>query len=288
MFKAVCFDFDYTLGDCTDSIVAGFQHALTSLGWPAPDRETVRKTVGFLLEDSYSMLTGDLNPEHQAQFRSLFSDVATERQQRETVLLPGGEELLRGLHARGIKAAIVSTKRGDTIEIILDRLGLADTVDLVVGSADVTRHKPDPEGLLLALDRLGVRPEHALFCGDTVMDAGAARGAGTHFAAVLGGTTPAEASVLTTSLPTCGTWPGGWGCSSPYSEVVFSSIWSRAYCRAIPISSFRERLVRAERSLYRSWRARSMRMVMVTVLSSRGVTINFSIMSHFSLFLSTL
>ena len=89
MFQAVCFDFDYTLGDCTDSIVAGFQHGLTSLGWPAPDRETVRRTVGFLLEDSYSMLTGDLDPEHQARFRSLFSEVATERQRRETVLLPG-------------------------------------------------------------------------------------------------------------------------------------------------------------------------------------------------------
>ena len=81
----------------------------------------------------------------------------------------------------------------DSIEIVLDRLGLAETVDLVVGSADVTRHKPDPEGLLLALNQLEVRPEHALFCGDTVMDAGAAQNAGTHFAAVLGGTTPAEA-----------------------------------------------------------------------------------------------
>ena len=193
MFKAVCFDFDYTLADCTDSIVAGFCHGLTQLGWPAPDREAVRGTVGFLLEDSYSMLTGDLDPERRAQFRSLFSEVATERQRRETVLLPGGEELLRGLRARVTRIAIVSTKRGDTIEIVLDRLGLAETVDLVVGSADVTRHKPDPEGLLLALDRLEVKPERALFCGDTVLDAGAAQNAGTRFAAVLNGTTGAEA-----------------------------------------------------------------------------------------------
>ena len=192
MFQAVCFDFDYTLADCTDSIVDGFRHALTTLGWPAPDRDTVRGTVGFLLEDSYSMLTGDLDPENQAKFRALFSEVATERQRRETVLLPGGEELLRGLKAQGVKVAIVSTKRGDTIQIILERLGVADTVDLVVGSADVARHKPDPEGLLLALERMGVRPEDALFCGDTVLDAGAAKNAGTHFAAVLGGTTRAE------------------------------------------------------------------------------------------------
>lgn len=193
MFKAVCFDFDYTLADCTDSIVAGFQHGLTGLGWPAPDREAVRRTIGFLLEDAYSMLTGDLDPERQARFRALFSEVAVERQRQETVLLPGGEELLRGLKERGVRIAIVSTKRGDTIEMILDRLGIADTVDLVVGSADVVRHKPDPEGLLSALGQLGVEPGDALFCGDTVLDAGAAKNAGTHFVAVLGGTTQAEA-----------------------------------------------------------------------------------------------
>ena len=192
MFQAVCFDFDYTLGDSTDSIVAGFQHGLAGLGWPAPDRETVRGTIGYLLEDAYAMLTGDLDQSRQARFRALFTEVARELQIKDTVLLPGGEELLRKLRERGSKVAIVSTKRGDTIEIILERLGVADTVDLVVGSADVARHKPDPEGLLLALGRMGVKPEDALFCGDTVLDAGAAKNAGTHFAAVLGGTTRAE------------------------------------------------------------------------------------------------
>lgn len=193
MFKAVCFDFDYTLGDCTDSIVDGFRHGLTALGWPAPEREAVRATVGYLLEDSYTMLTGDSDPDRQAQFRALFTEAAMERQRRETTLFPGAPELLRGLKERGVKTAIVSTKRGDTIQIILERLGLADTVDLVVGSADVQRHKPDPEGLLFALDKLGVGPEDALFCGDTVLDAGAAQNAGTRFAAVLKGVTPAEA-----------------------------------------------------------------------------------------------
>lgn len=193
MYQAICFDFDYTLADCTDSIAAGFRHGLTQLGWPAPDREAVRRTVGYLLEDAYAMLTGDLDQSRQARFRALFSEVAVERQRQETTLLPGAAELLRGLKDRGVKTAIVSTKRGDTIQFILERLGLDDTVDIVIGSADVTRHKPDPEGLLFALDRLGVEPGETLFCGDTVLDAGAAKNAGTRFAAVLGGTTQADA-----------------------------------------------------------------------------------------------
>ena len=193
MFQAVCFDFDYTLGDSTDSIVAGFQHGLTALGWPAPDREAVRNTIGYVLEDAYTLLTGDASPENRARFRPLFLEVAMERQRRETTLFPGADALLRGLHRRGVRQAIVSSKRGDTIQIILDRLGLLQELDLVIGSADVRRHKPDPEGLLLAMERLGVSPGDTLFCGDTVLDAGAAQNAGCHFVAVLNGTTPAAA-----------------------------------------------------------------------------------------------
>lgn len=193
MFQAVCFDFDYTLGDCTDSIVAGFQHGLTAMGWPAPDRETIRSTIGYLLEDAYTMLTGDENPENRARFRPLFLEVAQELQRKEAVLFPGAQELIRALKVKGIKTAIVSTKKGDTIEIIMDRFGLLQDLETVIGSADVHLPKPDPEGLLLAMERMGVSPEQTLFCGDTVLDAGAAKNAGCHFAAVLNGTTPAEA-----------------------------------------------------------------------------------------------
>lgn len=190
-YRAVCFDFDYTLGDSTDSIVAGFQYGLTRMGWPKPDREAVRATIGYLLEDSYTMLTGDNDPARRAQFRPLFLEVAQERQRLETTLFPGAVELLRRLRAHGVKTAIVSTKRGDTIGHIMERHGVLDCLEFIIGSEHVKRPKPDPQGLLLAMGRMGAGPEELLFCGDTVLDAGAARNAGCHFAAVLLGVTPA-------------------------------------------------------------------------------------------------
>ena len=192
-YKAICFDFDYTLGDCTDSIVAGFHTGFAKLGWPVPDRETVRGTIGFLLEDSYTMLTKDEDEERRGLFRKYFIEVAMERQRKETILFPYAPELLRGLKEAGIETGIVSTKRGDTIEIILENHGLRDCLDVVIGSADVQKYKPAPQGLFLAMERLGVQKEEVLFCGDTVLDAGAAKNAGCDFAAVLNGTTPAEA-----------------------------------------------------------------------------------------------
>lgn len=190
-YKAICFDFDYTLGDCTDSIVAGFHNGFSKLGWPKPDRETVRKTIGFLLEDSYTMLTGDEDPEHRAKFRAYFIEAAMERQRKETKLFPGAAELLCRLHTAGVKIGLVSTKRGDTLEIIMENHGLRDKLEVIIGSADVTAHKPDPQGLFLAMERMGVKPEETLFCGDTILDAGAAQNAGCDFAAVLNGTTEA-------------------------------------------------------------------------------------------------
>ncbi len=192
-YRAICFDFDYTLGDSTDSIVAGFQYAFAKLGWPVPERETVRGTIGYLLEDAYTLLTGDEDQEHKAQFRAYFLEVAKPRQREETTLFPGAAELLRGLHDRGVRLGIVSTKTGETIQYIMERFGLADTLEFVIGSYDVTHHKPHPEGILKALERMDVPPEEFLYCGDTVLDAQAAQGAGVDFAAVLNGTTPAQA-----------------------------------------------------------------------------------------------
>ena len=94
---------------------------------------------------------------------------------------------------QGIKCGIVSSKRGDTIEIIMERYKVLDCLELVIGSHDVQNHKPHPEGLLAAMERLGVSKEEILFCGDTVIDAETAKNAGCDFAAVLNGTTEAPA-----------------------------------------------------------------------------------------------
>ena len=102
-------------------------------------------------------------------------------------------ELLQGLHSRGVRLGIVSTKTGETISRIMERFGLRDTLELILGSYDVTHHKPHPEGILKALDQMGVAPEELLYCGDTILDAQAAQGAGVDFAAVLNGTTQAPA-----------------------------------------------------------------------------------------------
>ena len=200
-YQGVFFDFDYTLGDSTGPIAEGYRRGFAAMGLPEPAVEQVRATVGMRLEDGYTFLTGDGDPARQAEFHRLFAasvGVNARGEDRKlmiegTRLLPGAAELLTALKGAGVPAAIVSTKPGETIRRIFEYQGKLDLLALVVGGDEVTRSKPDPEGVRLALDRLGLTANRVLFCGDTVIDAATARAGGCDFCAVLNGTTPREA-----------------------------------------------------------------------------------------------
>lgn len=200
-YQGVFFDFDYTLGDSTGAIAEGYRRGFAALGLPEPTVEQVRTTVGMRLEDGYTFLTGDHDPSRRAEFYRLFATSVGVNAQGDdqklmiegTRLLPGAVELLTALKAAGMPAAIVSTKPGDTIRRIFKHQGQLDLLALVIGGDEVARYKPDPEGVRLALDKLGLAADRVLFCGDTVIDAATARAAGCDFCAVLNGTTPREA-----------------------------------------------------------------------------------------------
>ena len=62
IFKAVFFDFDYTLADGTEAIVAGFRYAFGRMGLPEPTEEAIRPTIGMVLEDEFTFLSGEADP----------------------------------------------------------------------------------------------------------------------------------------------------------------------------------------------------------------------------------
>lgn len=200
-YHGVFFDFDYTLGDSTAAIAEGYRLGFLALGLDPPTEEQVRHTVGLTLADGYALRTGDHNPERQEAFYHSFQHTVGVEAGGEgrrlmiegTTLFPGAEELLLALKHAGVRTAIVSTKPGSTIRRIFEHQGRKDLLDLVVGGDEVTQAKPHPQGLRLALERLGLSAEQVLFCGDTVIDAATAQAGGCDFCAVLNGTTKADA-----------------------------------------------------------------------------------------------
>ena len=66
-------------------------------------------------------------------------------------------------------------------------------MNFIVGGEDVKAAKPDPEGLLWAIERAsGGGKSEVLYVGDSVVDAATAQAAGTDFAGVLHGMTTRE------------------------------------------------------------------------------------------------
>ena len=192
-FKAVFFDFDYTLADGTEAIVAGFRYAFGRMGLPEPTEEAIRPTIGMVLEDEFTFLSGEADPARRAEFRQLYTEKAGPMHVSVTRLFPGALELLTALKRRGIPTGIVSTKKTATIRDVAEARGITPLLSSILGGDKVSAPKPDPEGLNTAVERLGLVPEQVLYCGDTVIDAGTADNAGTDFCAVLNGTTPAAA-----------------------------------------------------------------------------------------------
>jgi len=187
--RAVLFDFDFTLGDSADAIVHCSRAAFTDMGLMPAEPPAIRRTIGLTLQDSFHVLTGGIPPNDEAaeEYRRCYVAHADRVMTAMTTVYEPAAAVLATIRARGVGTAIVSTKYRYRIESILEHAGLAGAVDVIVGGEDVTRHKPDPEGLQRALAGLGVDGAEALYVGDHPVDGHAAARAGVRFVRVLTG-----------------------------------------------------------------------------------------------------
>ena len=96
--------------------------------------------------------------------------------------------LIRRLRDGGVRLGIVTSKRRDSAEISIKRHRLDRDFEVILTSNDSTRHKPHPEPLLKALEKLGSEASRAAYVGDAVFDVQAAHAAGCISVAALWGT----------------------------------------------------------------------------------------------------
>jgi phosphoglycolate phosphatase len=184
-FDALIFDFDYTLADSSQGVIECIRYALEELDLPPVSDQQACQTVGLSLPDTLYQLTGQRA--QSSAFARLFIERAEEVMSDRTILFEVVPATIGWLKTQGIALGIVSTKYRRRIETILRRDGLLDPFSVIIGGEDVSRHKPDPESLLKAIDALGT--DSVLYVGDSVIDAQTAQRAGVPFVAVLSGTT---------------------------------------------------------------------------------------------------
>lgn len=181
---AILFDLDGTLADGAAAIQDAFAHAVRERGRPEVDPAAVASRIGIPLRAIFRDLCQADDYESAALVRAY-----RERFERRAPDLvrpaPGLREALDAFP--DLPMAVVTTKAVEPARVVLRALGIEPRFAAVVGVDTVRRPKPDPEGVRVALARLGVGAVRSVYVGDTAMDVLAGKGAGARTIGVTSG-----------------------------------------------------------------------------------------------------
>jgi pyrophosphatase PpaX len=178
--STVLFDLDGTLIDSGSLILASFRHATRSvLGRVIPDDLLMAGVGGHGMHAQMRAFDAGRADELVRVYRehnlSIYGDIQA---------FEGVEELLGRLRDDGRRLGIVTVKARSTVELTFELLPIGGYFETVVTGDDTERHKPDPQPLLIALERLGVGAASAAYVGDSPFDIRAAKAAGMTAVAV--------------------------------------------------------------------------------------------------------
>jgi len=180
MLKALLFDFDGTLLNTNDLIIQTFMHVLEERFPGQYKPEDCLRFIGPSLKETFEEIT----PNEVEEMIEKYRQWNHEHHDELITEFDGVIETLEELRALGIRLAIVSTKRRDTIKRGLSIMGANDYFEFLVGTEDVKNVKPDPEPVLLAIEKLGVSKEDVMMIGDNHHDILAGKNAGVKTAGV--------------------------------------------------------------------------------------------------------
>lgn len=174
---ALLFDYDGTLADSVPAVRHATNDALRERGLPATDEAGILYGMQYETTKRFAYHSGREEPDLlQALQDSFYLHLAD----RAELIRPfeGALELVEELKEQGFAVGIVSNNPSHLIRGVLSLWGAGDLFDVVLGENDFYPRKPDPAGINLALQHLGVTPLRAAYVGDSDSDAKAARDAG--------------------------------------------------------------------------------------------------------------
>ncbi len=172
---AVLFDLDGTLVSTKKLYLEAYRRALEAQLQRMP---TVDEIIALRPRAELRFLRDLVPPElYDACLRDFRRFYAELHETHFGGIYDGVSEMLAALRAHGVRVGVVTGKSRASWEAWLGRTELGP-FDVTVFDDDVRQPKPDPEGLRLAVDALGLVPADAAYVGDALRDVEAAVAAG--------------------------------------------------------------------------------------------------------------
>ena len=179
MKKAALFDFDGTLFNTSDINYFSYSQALKEVGAELKREYFDEKCDGRNYKEFVPALV-DYDDEKVEIVHKRKQELYSENLDKVKV----NEELfdiIKGLKGDYTIAIVTTASRKCVLEM-LSATNKKDIFDLLVCGDDVTNYKPDPECYLLAMSKIGVKPENTIIFEDSRygIEAGLASGASVY------------------------------------------------------------------------------------------------------------
>ncbi|MDO8729001.1 MAG: HAD family hydrolase [bacterium] len=172
MLKAVIFDLDGVLVDSFDAVTKFLQDVLVASGYQAPSQAEIQNVFHLPRSHALKILIDSDSSDELERVLSISENVPYPHHLMKTA--DGVKEVVQELSSL-YSLAIVTSKSRKTTDEYLDYSGLGKFLKTVITSEDTNNHKPHPEPLLLASERLGHGPHECIYIGDSNSDIEAAR-----------------------------------------------------------------------------------------------------------------
>lgn len=168
-FQCILFDLDGTLVDTAPDFVQAINQIRAEHNLAEADKQQIR---AFVSDGSLKLTQLFLSDIHlpEAEKRTLLLERYQAINGRYAVLFEGYKSFLKLLDQKGIAWGIVTNKPKIYATQLLTHMGLFKRCRVLVCPDDVKISKPDPEGLFLAADTLGIHPHYCIYVGDHLRD----------------------------------------------------------------------------------------------------------------------
>ncbi len=186
--KLFIFDLDGTLIDSLEDLKQSVNYAFRTMGIEEKSTEDVRKAIG----NGALRLIEELLPDHSSHRKDeAFNHFIThynEHCSEQTIIYEGVREFLTHLSENPlIRIALLTNKPEEATRIILKRLELDKFFGLVIGGDTLPLRKPDPAGILHAMEFFAISKSETVMIGDSLPDIKAARAAGVRSVGIQSG-----------------------------------------------------------------------------------------------------
>ena len=186
--EAILFDFEGTLVDLQWNLQGAVKETLEmlkTLRFPIQRLQGMKYSTLMLEAVRMAQEIGQSAGRVREKIGAIYDRFDEDALKRWT-LREGSEDFLSALKTKGIKIGLVSNVGRKALDKAILKLDLHPFFNVVVSRNDVQSMKPSGEGLRLALSRLRVISDKALYVGDSLDDIQAAKAAGVKVIVIMG------------------------------------------------------------------------------------------------------